>query len=414
MEFLVIVGLIVWVFTLGKRVNTLEEKIGRLQSGQGVSSVSEPESASVYGNDYVSGATPQPVTTSEMTQNRPVDFTPQVVEGYKTESVVNNFIVWVKQDFMVKLGAFLLLIAFGWFVSYAFANNWIGAMGRIMLGLIFGALIMALGMWRIETRPHQGGIFMVLGSSIVILTLYAARELYDMFTPTVALVMMFLSVALVSFVSVRYSRKNLALSGLILAGVAPLFTATPDPDVVGLSLYLLVTVLGTLWVVYLRGWSVLTFAALGIVFLYHLPYIDSMNETGIWFGFLFTAIFFVANLVGLIANKGGENKKSHLFTAVGTGIYVILWILGGVADEWQSLVLVLWMLVFSVGGFILYRALDKLTPFYIYGGTSIILLAAATAVELSGPVLTIAYTLEILALVVLAAKLFPQTKVAVN
>lgn len=421
MEFLIVIGLLVWVFTLSKRVGELEEKIkGTVRSDQGTAGYSPVSDHSYSGNEPRPLVSPQAMSASGLDQaeGQPVNFTPHVVEtenkGVQPETVVSNFFAWLKQDFMVKLGAFLLLIAFGWFVSYAFANNWIGEMGRITLGLIFGALIMGLGMWRIDKRPHQGGIFMVLGSATVILTLYVARELYDMFTPAVALAIMFLSVALVSYVSVRYNRKNLALSGLILAGVAPLFTDAPDPDVVGLSWYLLVTTLGTLWVVYLRGWSILVFAALGIVFLYHLPYLDAMNEAGIWFGFLFTAIFFVANLVGLIANKAGKEHKSHLFTAVGTGVYVILWILAGVADEWQSLVLVLWMLVFSVGGFMVYRSLQSLAPFYIYGGTSIVLLAAATAVELSGPALTIAFILEIAALVILASKLFAGTRIAVS
>ena len=37
---------------------------------------------------------------------------------------------WLSTDWPMKLGAFLILLAFAWLTSYAFVNNWIGPMGR--------------------------------------------------------------------------------------------------------------------------------------------------------------------------------------------------------------------------------------------------------------------------------------------
>jgi hypothetical protein len=72
----------------------------------------------------------------------------------------------------------------------------------------------------------------------------------------------------------------------------------------------------------------------------------------------------------------------------------------------------MWMMVFTIGSFIVYRALENRIPFYIYGGTSIALLAAATAVELSGPILTLAYTIEVALLVFLTAYILRDVRVA--
>jgi uncharacterized membrane protein len=163
---------------------------------------------------------------------------------------------------MMKLGAFLVLCAFGWFVSLAFMNGWIDENGRIALGYILGAGILTLGYVRTRTFVHQGGILAVLGSSIILLTTYAAREFYDFFTPFTALLIIFLTVAFVAFMSVRYERMSLALASLVLASIAPFFTSDPFPDLVERFTYLLVIVFGSLWVVYLRGWSLLTLGAL--------------------------------------------------------------------------------------------------------------------------------------------------------
>lgn len=400
-----------WVHLLLK-TNRLSDEIKKLQSGQ----VSASSPVNQFNQTVSSENVVNPVPRSQYQMYAP-NLPSAIPPVPKEATSIELFISWLKEDFMVKLGAFLLLIGLGWFVSYAFANNWIGEMGRIMLGLITGVMIIAVGVWRIETKPQQGSIFTVLGSATIILTLYAAREMYDLFTPAAALIMMFASVAFVAYVSVRYNRRATALAGLILAGFAPLLTASPAPDIFGLFLYLLVVVLGTLWVVYIRGWSILTLSSLLLVSIYGIPYMlfgvgRGEMDTALMFAFIFTAIFFAANIVGLMFNDTDKNRTHHLLVALGTGIYIITWVLVAAAPEWQSLILSAWMLVFSFGSFIVYRSLNNLNPFYVYGATSVVLLAAATAMELSGPVLMVAYIFEVTALVILTTKMFPGTKVS--
>ena len=144
---------------------------------------------------------------------------------YSPEEVNFGIIDWLKKDFMVKLGAFLLLIALGWFVSYAFANNWIGPVGRIVIGLMLGAGFMVAGTLRASKSKSQGGIFVVLGSAIVLLTVFAAREMYDLFTPVTALLVMFMSVVFVAKFAVSYRMISVAVAGLALAAIAPFLTS---------------------------------------------------------------------------------------------------------------------------------------------------------------------------------------------
>ena len=147
----------------------------------------------------------------------PETFAPQYERVSQKEE---RFIAWVKEDWLLKLGALLLLIGFGWLTTYAFLNNWIGPAGRITLGIVAGTSFLLFGWLRIKKYIHQGGVFLVLGSTVVLLTTFAAREFYDFFTPASALVLMFLSTAFVALASVRYSSRALALSSLILAGIA--------------------------------------------------------------------------------------------------------------------------------------------------------------------------------------------------
>ncbi|MCD5381118.1 MAG: DUF2339 domain-containing protein, partial [Candidatus Pacebacteria bacterium] len=322
--------------------------------------------------------------------------------------VENSFVHWLKQDFLMKAGALLLMLAFSWFVSFAFANNWIGPMGRIALGVLLGVAFMMVGVWRIKKYAHQGGIFTVLGASGVLLTIFAARELYDFFTPVSALAFMFLTIVFVTFVSLRYKMQSLALAALVMGAAAPLMIGSYASDATSLFSYLLVIVLGVLWVVSRTGWANLTFVALLISFLYSFPYMvfgvgSSEQDVVLLFAFVFTALFFIYNIFSITHRRENSLSKAHAVTALGTGIYIMSWISISVDDEWKSLLYVAWALVFAVGSYIAHTLSSNRTVFYLYGVTSVALIAAATAAEMSGPVLTIAYTFEVALMLVVAA-----------
>jgi len=328
---------------------------------------------------------------------------------------VEAFIEWLKEDWLIKLGALLLLIGFGWFTTYAFLHNWIGPMGRIALGIVAGTLFLLLGWWRMKTHIHQGGIFLVLGSTTILLTVFAAREIYDFFTPLSALIVMFLSTAFVAFMSVTYKNRSLAVASLVLAGIAPLLTNAPTVNYVGLFAYLLVVVFGAIWIVVLTGRRELTAVALTLVTLYSLPHLLSLTSTDrealLLFAYAFAAILFVTNTAGILRLKGKEIVPD-LLTAAGNGLFLLAWIMTAAQDEWKSLIISAWMLVFAVGAFLVFRSTQRREPFYAYAGVGIAMLAAATSAELKGATLTIAYTIESGVIALIAYAVLQDSKVA--
>jgi len=316
------------------------------------------------------------------------------------------FSEWLQTDTLMKIGAFFLLIALGWFVSYAFMNNWIGPVGRITLGLLVGLGILVLGTIRIQTREHQGAVFLVLGSSIILLTIVAAQTVYQMFNPYLALIIVLMSVVYVAFVSVLFRRNSLAIASLIIAAIAPIFVSGGMFSAAEHYVYLLVIVLGTLWVVYITAWRNLTLIALIITIIQTLPLsVTQQKEIALLWAFIFTMVFFIANIVSLIRQSGMKLTPVHGFTAVGTALYIAYWILAVAPAELQSLLLIAWALVFSSGSFIAYKSTGAQEPFYVYALASLGLIGIATAAEFEGAALTIAFTLEITALLVAVALL---------
>jgi preprotein translocase subunit SecG len=406
MTGILVIVFFIFSFYLSSRISKLEDEVKRLKSaGQLRPTTQTTDNNSADSNSYQSSQTVPP----SMVMPANGMYSPQAYQAMEP-TAIDQFFAWLKKDFMMKLGAFLLLLAIGWFVSYAFAENWIGPMGRIALGLLLGALMLALGAWRIQSFKHQGGIFAVLGSTTIILTLYAAREIYDFFTPATALALMFFSVVFVAFLAVRYKSEPLAFAALVLGSSAPLLTNAPSPDALGLFTYLLIIAVGTLWVVWNTGWTKLTPVSLGLTFLYSLPFLfDSLQsrEVVVLFTFVFVSLYYGANIVSLI-RRHGEGKThmaTHTLTALGTAIFLVVWIESAIGSEWKSLLYTFWALAFAGGTYVVFNFTANSSAFYLYGATSIGLIGVATAAELSGPALTIAYILETALLAVAAAQI---------
>ena len=340
---------------------------------------------------------PTPNVKTGTTSQAP-EAAPQVPISKTKPGAGDYFIEWLKDDWLLKLGAMLILIGFGWFVSYAFLNNWIGPIGRITFGIIAGLAVLLLGWWRIKKFVRQGSIFLVLGAAIILLTIYAAREVYDMIHPVVALGVMFLSVVFVALASVKYKSQGLALSGLALAGIAPFLVSNPRPDFTGLFLYLLIINLGVIWVVTITGWRILINFSLLLAFFYSIPHLLASTDASaevlvlIIYGLAFA--LFAAHTLGILKTNDPKEALSDLITAAGNGLLIIAWTMTAVPDNWQSLTLSLWLIVYGVGAFLMYKFTHSSKPFFVYSGISVAVLAAATAAELNGAALTIAYTIE--------------------
>jgi uncharacterized membrane protein len=319
------------------------------------------------------------------------------ISGAREPEALEKFVEWLKDDWLLKLGALFLLIGFGWLTTYAFLNNWIGPMGRIALGIVAGSLFLMFGWHRLKTYINQGGIFLILGSTTILLTIFAAREIYDFFNPTIALGVMFLSTVFVALASVKYNSQALSLGSLILAGAAPLLTNSPSPDYISLFAYLLVIILGVIWVVAITGRRALITAALLLVTFYSLPqffFPASQNkDILLLYAFAFTAVFFLASIQGIFKMKD-EDVTPDILTASGNGLFLLAWIMNAAPDEWKSLIISAWMIVFAVGAFAMFKISQKREHFFIYAGLSIAMLATATAAELEGSALVIAYAIE--------------------
>ncbi|MCK5027507.1 MAG: DUF2339 domain-containing protein, partial [Candidatus Pacebacteria bacterium] len=312
------------------------------------------------------------------------------------ENPFTAFFTWLTNDWLMKLGAFLILIAFGWFVTYAFAQNWIGPIGRITIGIVIGLAIMLLGEWRIREYKNQGAVLLSLGAAGILMTIFAARMIYDFFTPATALLFMFAVVVYLGLSSVRYKSKALAVLAIVLGFAVPLLTNSPSPDFASLFMYLLVVSGGVLWVAGITGWRPLILLSLIGMFLYSFAAFDGAARSTETFLFVlslvFAGMYFITSMAAIVSSR--KAYLSDLFTAAGVGAFTLMWIMVHFDQVWWSLGTAALALIFAVTAFAVYNITQMKEPFYVYGSVALVLIGVATALELEGPALTIAAIFE--------------------
>ncbi len=391
MAYVFIIILFIYTLSLRERIKRLEEKPDQKPINQPLMYPDLVASAKSFAPQTMSQGAPMAIPLTPIPTPSMAAPTPLPPESDSA------FLHFFKEDFLVKLGALLLLFAFGWGVSYAFANNWISPAGRILLGLGAGIGIIAFGTFWLRKNFHQAGIFLVLGLAVFNLTIFAARFIYDFLNPSLALALMFAAVAYVAYLSVKHNSRNLAMACLVFAATSPLFTAG-EPSTVGLFSYLIIFVLGVLWVVSLRLWHSLTLAALLVVSFFSLPFwfgvmSDIETVTGLVFAHVFGIIFFLFN--GLNIVRGVTKVLGvHIYTGLGTGFFLILWVLNAADGMAESLPLLMWTAAYLLAAIYFLSAKESFTAFYLHGAIGLLLGAVATSTIFDGHALTMAFTLE--------------------
>ncbi|KKU81512.1 MAG: hypothetical protein UY07_C0016G0011 [Parcubacteria group bacterium GW2011_GWA1_47_8] len=376
MIFVLLIVVSLFLYSLHNRVRKIEESLQL-----------RPLSQPLVPPSVSSNAFPQTPAHTPPLQSQPLSTyispeQPAFATTPTAPSTDGGVMEWFREDWLLKLGAFILLLGFGWFVSYAFLHNWIGPLGRVTLGMLAGIGILGFGWVRMHKYVRQGSIFLGLGAMVVLISAYSSAFVYDLFPARGALVIMFLTSAFIALASVRFKILSLAVLGIIIASVAPTtLLVNASPTHVELFAYLFAVILGTVWIVSLTGWRSLTGVGLLMFFFYSIPQIGtSTPESGtlLLFAYAFAFLFFMTNTLGILKIRDGDIKPDAIIAA-GNGLLLLTWIITTANPDWASLIIAGWMILFTIAAFAIFAITKRREPFFVYAGVGIAMLAAAPA-----------------------------------
>ncbi len=219
-----------------------------------------------------------------------------------------------------RIGILAVLIGMAWFLKLAIDNHWIGPLGRVLIGLVAGAGLIA---WSECFR--RGGYtafsysLKAVGSGTLYLSLWAAFSLYQLLPSGAAFAAMILVTAFNGYMAWAQDAELLALYAIAGGLSTPLLVSTGENHEVALFSYLLLLDVAVLVLVALKPWSRLLFAAFtGTVLLVIGWWSEYYSQAQLARTFFFLACFFLIFALAprLVAVNEGDSAEIHGWDAL--------------------------------------------------------------------------------------------------
>ncbi len=226
------------------------------------------------------------------------------------------------------IGIFSIFLAVAFFLNYAFENNLISESARIILGLIFGLIIVGAGRYLRRKYVSYGNTLVGGGVGILYLTIYAAYGFYQLISLPTAFIILFIITAFSSLISVRYDSKALTAWSLTGAFLIP-FILYANLSVHAIFSYLLVVNGGILLISRFKSWPEITIGGLAVSSLIYLQWLFNFYETAIYLPTLaystaLFALYFGASFLNFAFRDRRSNATDATLVYLIPAIYFLL------------------------------------------------------------------------------------------
>ncbi len=236
---------------------------------------------------------------------------------------------------MNRIGAFALVLGVGFFLKYAFDNDWITETMRVLIGIAAGTLCL-LGGYR--THSKGLGIFaqglVGAGIAILYLSLYASFNFYHLIPQWVAF--LFMSLVTVTALGQAVYYNSLAVSILGWAGgfLTPFLLSTGESNEIALFTYTALLALGLLAMTVRKSrWFLLDpLTMAGTYVIYFVWYNTYYSSADLWITIFFLSLFWLlfhaTDLVRARLTQTGFREWRHVIQAANAALaYIALYIL---------------------------------------------------------------------------------------
>ena len=328
---------------------------------------------------------------------------------------------FIGENLINKIGIAILVLAIGFFVKYAIDNNWIGPVGRVGIGILFGGILVALAHRLHRNYKAFSSVLVGGGLAIFYFTITLAYHQFHLFDQSTSFIIMVVITAFAVVLSLLYDRQELAVIALLGGFIAPFLVSNGSNNYKALFGYLLVLNTGLLIMAYYKAWRLLNILSFIFTALLMGSWIGTLPDKPPYDtyrnGFLFATAFYLLFFIINIANNIKENKK---FIASDFGILLAntaLYFAAGLyfitmmqAENYRGLFTAA-MGIFNLGAsFMLFRKqrIDR-NVLYLLIGLTLTFVSLTAPIQLHGNYITLFWASE----AVLLYWLYQRSKIVV-
>lgn len=386
---------------LSQQISRQEERLDKMEYHLNV----VPKPASTPVRDFVTASkaveeavtapqsTPQPQKTFAAPPSAPV-----AQESFESE---------IGLKWLGRIGIFALIIGVGFFLKYAFDNNWIGPAGRVAIGILGGLLMTVIGEFLRKKYDNFSQMITGGGIAILYLSIYGAYNFYHLVGQPAAFVAMILITIFSGALAIHYEALGLAAIGIFGGFLTPILLSTGENSQVALFSYIALLNVGILGISFFRNWRVLNLLGLvgtAIIFItwYSRFYTAAQLFSTEFFLTVFFVIYAIGTIVHNILHKQSANEGDAALVLINALAYfgMSYKMLNPEYHAYMGFFAVVMALFYFVLAIISYKnnPEDKKLALFL-PSLSVLFLVLAAPIQFKGNWITIAWSVEAMILV---------------
>jgi len=251
-----------------ERIERLEDRVRALE-GRVSALVREPEGEMT--------AAPRHPAASTLNPEIHVDRIPPMPREVPSSEPAVSEGNWVGMEARIagwwlhRVGIVAILLAVAFFLKLAFDNEWIGPTGRVVIGILSGALLLAWSDWLLKRRyPYFSEGIAGLGAGVLYLSLYAAWDYYHLLSQATIFVGMIVVTAGMSLIALGRNSSRIGLVALAGGFATPLLVNSGTDQQLTLFSYLLLLNGGMILISGKRDWKAIEWLAFAATLTYYI------------------------------------------------------------------------------------------------------------------------------------------------
>lgn len=221
-----------------------------------------------------------------------------------------NLESYIGKRWLPVAGIISVLFGASFFLKYAFENDLIGEIGRVILGLVGGLIFIGCGEYFVRKYQKFGWILSGGGIGLLYLSIFAAFSYYDLIGQTTAFGIMIFITLFGSLLALRYDAQILFIMAIVGGFLTPYLVSTGIDNQLALFGYIALLDLGVLFVSAFKNWrQANAFGLLGTALATGFWFAAYYNPDKLWVTeFFFTLYFFIYLFSTVIAHFTTDSK----------------------------------------------------------------------------------------------------------
>ncbi|GGH18407.1 DUF2339 domain-containing protein [Sphingobacterium alkalisoli] len=226
----------------------------------------------------------------------------------KQKSDIEKFI---GENLINKVGIAITIIGVAIGAKYSIENDLISPLTRIILGYLFGFVLLGLGIKLKRNYENYSAVLVSGAMAIMYFITYFAYGLYHLIPQFTAFALMVVFTVFTVIAALNYKRQIIAHVGLVGAYAVPFLLSNSSGNVAVLFSYMTILNMGILTIAVKKYWKPLHYTSFALTWFIYFSWYVSNYQTIEHFGLalIFLSIFFVLFYMTFLAYKLLHKEK---------------------------------------------------------------------------------------------------------